>query len=76
MRMVVDYLEEMRLRGLAGLRGGFSYLSGLVAWNYNFGNFPTISMPAAAGWAFQRHQPDPGGPGGLVLLGTAAGSPS
>ena len=41
MRMVVDYLEEMRARGdWQAYAEGFNYLSGLVAWNYNFGNFP------------------------------------
>jgi len=41
MRTVVDYLEEARARGDGqAYAEGFNYLSGLIEWNYHYGNFP------------------------------------
>ena len=55
MRMVVDYLEEMRARGdWQAYAEGFSYLSGLVAWNYNFGNFPYYFDARGGGVGFSN----------------------
>lgn len=40
MRTIVDYLEEVRLKGdWQAYAEGFSYLTGLVQWNLRFGNF-------------------------------------
>jgi hypothetical protein len=41
MRTIATYLEEVRaLKDWQAYAEGFNYLSGLVEWNYNFGNFP------------------------------------
>lgn len=41
MRTIIDYMEEMRVRGdWQADAEAFNYLSGLVAWNYHYGNFP------------------------------------
>ncbi|MFN8487977.1 MAG: right-handed parallel beta-helix repeat-containing protein [Caldilineaceae bacterium] len=40
MRALVDYLEEVRGKDAQAYAEGFNYLSGLIEWNYNFGNFP------------------------------------
>jgi len=41
MRAIVDYLEEARAKGdWQSYAEGFNHLSGLVEWNYNYGNFP------------------------------------
>lgn len=54
MRAVVDYLEEVRARSdWQSYAEGFNYLSGLVEWNYHYGNFPYFfnvrSHPGATG---------------------------
>ncbi len=70
MRAIVDYLEEVRARGdRQAYAEGFNYLSGLMAWNYHFGNFPYYFDARGGGQgSFQRLQPDPGRSAGLVLL--------
>lgn len=41
MRTIATYLDEVRARGdWQAYAEGFNYLSGLVEWNYRFGNFP------------------------------------
>jgi len=41
MRVLVNYLEEVRAAGdWQAYAEGFNYLSGLMEWNYHFGNFP------------------------------------
>lgn len=41
MRAVATYLDEVRAKGdWQAYAEGFNYLSGLVEWNYTFGNFP------------------------------------
>jgi hypothetical protein len=40
MRAIVDYLEEVHGLDWQAYAEGFNYLSGLVEWNYNYGNFP------------------------------------
>jgi hypothetical protein len=41
MRAIATYLEEVNARGdRQAYAEGFSYLSGLMEWNCNFGNFP------------------------------------
>jgi hypothetical protein len=40
MRAIVDYLEEVRGRDWQAYAEGFNYLSGLMEWNYHYGNFP------------------------------------
>jgi hypothetical protein len=41
MRAIIAYLTEMRSRGdWQAYAEGFSYLSGLMEWNYHYGNFP------------------------------------
>ncbi len=40
-RFVVDYLEEVRAQGdWQAYAEAFCYLSGLIEWNYHYGNFP------------------------------------
>ena len=46
----------------------FNYLSGLVEWNSNFGNFPYYFDAGRRRRHFQWHRPDPGGSPGVVLL--------
>lgn len=49
-RALVAYLEEQRLAGdWQAYAEGFAYLSGLVEWNYNFGNFPYYFNPRDGG---------------------------
>jgi hypothetical protein len=40
MRTIVDYLEEVRGKDWQAYAEGFNYLSGLMEWNYTYGNFP------------------------------------
>lgn len=41
MRTLITYLEEVQARGgHQAYAEGFNYLSGLMEWNYNYGNFP------------------------------------
>lgn len=41
MRTIITYLEEVRaLKDWQAYAEGFNYLSGLIEWNYHFGNFP------------------------------------
>jgi hypothetical protein len=50
MRAIVDYLEEVRAKGdWQSYAEGFNYLSGLVEWNYNYGNFPYYFNARAGG---------------------------
>lgn len=39
-RTIVDYLEEVRGKDWQAYAEGFNYLSGLIEWNYTYGNFP------------------------------------
>lgn len=49
-RFVADYLEEVRAAGKwQAYAEGFNYLSGLMEWNKNFGNFPYYFNARAGG---------------------------
>jgi hypothetical protein len=49
MRAIVDYLEEVRGRDAQAYAEGFNYLSGLIEWNYHYGNFPYYFDARAGG---------------------------
>jgi hypothetical protein len=49
-RFVIDFLEEARAAGKwRAYAEGFNYLSGLMEWNLNFGNFPYYFNARAGG---------------------------